>query len=201
MRLLIRLAYQIGQTLYVVVRNAVTGQVWNPTTGPSGAWENYNSAHWAQYAIALTEQAGSGYYTAAYPAAIATSVVTDETPHQQAGGTPTLGDVPVAPPFQSQGPNVSAIGGDPTAAATLQGSLAAITPAAVIAGTLTAAAFTTNLTNANANAYVGMAAGFASGALRGQASTVTAYDPATGTLTVAAPFTGAPGIGDALVIY
>lgn len=55
-----------GQTLYSVVHNN-SGQLWN-TSGL--AFENYNSAHWSNYVISLTEQSPTGYYMAAFPSTI-----------------------------------------------------------------------------------------------------------------------------------
>ena len=199
-RLIIALIFTSAQTLYVVIRNAVTGQVWNPTTGPSGAWENYNSSHWAQYAVALTEQAGSGFYAVAYPAGIAATDLSIETFYQQAGGSPTLGDAPATGLGNSQGQNLTAVGGDASGARTFQASLASMTFGAVAAGTLTPSSFPTNLTDPSLNAYAGLSVRFVSGALKGQGATIVSYDPSTGTIGVAAPFTAAPSAADILVI-
>ena len=82
-----------GQTLYAVIRNRLNGQVWNNN---SLAFEVFNSAHWAQYAIALTEQTGSGYYSATRPAGLA-GFLTSDSIYQQGGGSPTIGDTPSPP--------------------------------------------------------------------------------------------------------
>lgn len=74
-----------GRTLYAVVHNS-SGQLWN-TSG--SAFENFNSAHWANYVTSLTEQTATGYYTAAFPSAIPAGKYT-EVYYQ---GTGTVGDV------------------------------------------------------------------------------------------------------------
>lgn len=71
-----------GQTLYSVVHNS-TGQLWN-TSGVT--FENYNSAHWANYVISLTEQSPTGYYTAAFPTSIGAGKYT-EVFYQGSGAT------------------------------------------------------------------------------------------------------------------
>lgn len=73
-----------GQTLYATVHNA-SGQLWN--TG-SVAFENFNSAHWANYVTSLTEQTATGYYTAAFPSGVPAGKYT-EVYYQ---GTGTVGD-------------------------------------------------------------------------------------------------------------
>lgn len=55
------------------------------------AFENFNSAHWANYVTSLTEQTSTGYYTAAFPSSIAAGKYT-EVFYQQAGGTAAVGD-------------------------------------------------------------------------------------------------------------
>lgn len=77
-----------GQTLYSVVHN-FSGQLWN-TSGV--AFENYNSAHWANYVISLTEQSPTGYYNAAFPTSIGAGKYT-EVFYQGSGATtdPVIG--------------------------------------------------------------------------------------------------------------
>jgi hypothetical protein len=196
MTMLIETISATAQNLYAVIHNP-NGQVWNQTLNAGlGGWENYASGHWAQYAIALTEQAGSGYYSAAYPAAIS-GVLTTEVLYNNA--TPTLGDAAVGL-GQSQGSNMAAVGGDATAPAKLQNSLATMVLGAVSAGVLTASAFTTDVVNSNANAYQGLALKFVTGVLAGQGGTIAAYDPATGQITMTAPFTGAPSVNDVFIL-
>ena len=185
--------YQTGVNLYVVLHNP-NGQVWNTN---SQAWEAYNSAHWSNYAISLTEQTGSGYYSAAMPSGIG-AVLPTEVTYVQAGGSPTLGD---APAFvgQSQGTNVAAVVGDVQAADNLEQSLSSEVPGAAATGTLSLTQATTNLTNANAGAYRGRALLWISGALAGIAALITDYATAGGLLTFT-PVPVAPSNGDKFII-
>ena len=185
-----------GQFPYAVIHHP-DGRVWNLTLNAgAGGWEAYNSGHWSQYAIALTEQAGSGYYSATYPAAIV-DVLTTEVLYLNA--TPTLGDVP-AGGTQTQGVSLAAVFGDASVATKMQTSLASMVRGAVAAGTLTTTSFTTNLTNPSANAYRGRSVLFATGDLAGQGGVISEYDPLTGKLTVTGAFTEAPTVADVFVI-
>lgn len=88
MAAIIEVISSTGQTLYSVVHNG-TGQLWN-TSGV--AFENFNSAHWANYVISLTEQSPTGYYSAAFPTSIGAGKYT-EVFYQGAGATtdPVIG--------------------------------------------------------------------------------------------------------------
>lgn len=81
-----------GRTLYAVVRNAA-GQLWYTVTP---AFEAYNAAHWTAYALALSEQGASGYYTASFPGAITTPGRYSIDVRQQLGGSPATSDPVVA---------------------------------------------------------------------------------------------------------
>ena len=192
---------QIGTNVYAIVRSVVGGvrKYWNPTlnTG-AGGWEVYNSAHWAQYAIALTEDAGSGYYAANYPANIS-GVLTTEAYYSTAT-TPTLGDAPIAPLSQSQGDNVASIGGDATVAATLQQALFSEQMSAA-AGVPTASVIPTNLANAQVNAFAGRSIIFTSGAAFQCAGRIVGYNPVNGVLTLAAPLAAVPAASDTFIIF
>ena len=85
------------------------------------------------------------------------------------------------------------------AADKLEASVGTIENAATIAGTLTTTAFTTNLTEATDDHYIGRVVIFTSGALLRQATEITDYAGATKTVTVAA-MTEAPGAGDTFII-
>lgn len=78
-----------GLTIYVLLRNSA-GQVWN-----GASFVGYNSANWSTYAIALTEQSGSGYYTGAFPTVAAGKYTV--TAYKQFGGSPALTDGAVGP--------------------------------------------------------------------------------------------------------
>lgn len=185
-----------GQFPYVVIHHP-EGWVWNTTLlDGAGDWEPFNGGHWAQYAIPLTEQTGSGYYSAPYPAAIGDVLTTDVVYY---GETPTLGDNPGGG-TNSQGTNIAAIAADAAVPQSLQRSLATMVRGAVIAGTLTTTAFTTDVVNAEVNAFQGRSVLFATGALAGQGGVISAFDPDTGLLTVTGAFTAAPAVDDVFVI-
>lgn len=79
-----------GLTLYGLVRNA-SGQVWRPATP---AFENYNSANYANYAttIAFVEQGATGVYLGAFPVAILAGNYRLDA-RRQAAGSPAVSDV------------------------------------------------------------------------------------------------------------
>lgn len=82
---IIEVATQSGAIVYAFIRDS-TAKIWN-----GSAFVVYNQADWATYAVAMTEQAGSGYFSGVFPAAIAAgkySIVI----HQQNGGSPAAGD-------------------------------------------------------------------------------------------------------------
>lgn len=197
----IETVYPTGASLYAVIHGIVGGlaKVWDPTlSAGAGGWATYNGANWAQYAVAMTEQASSGYYSATYPANIDThAVLTTEVIYNN--GTPTLGDAAIAI-AQSQGTNVAAVDNDPSGPEKLKNSLKTMVIGNVIAGTLTATAFTTDVVNANTNAYQGRSLLFVSGTLKDQGGTISEYDVATQKITVAAAFTGAPSAADIFII-
>ncbi len=199
----LEVVYQTGFNLYAVVRGVVAGtrQYWNPTlnTG-AGGWEPYNSAHWAQYAIALTEDTQSGYYAAAFPAAAAVAgIFTSETFYVRAGGSPVLADVPAAGLAHTQGESIKAIAGDVQAADNAQQAFLSEQLGAA-AGVPTASVVPTNLTAAQMNAYAGRAVVFTSGAAFQAVARIVAYNPTGGVLTFAAPLPVAPAAADSFVI-
>lgn len=194
-RLKIQVVFQIGQTLYVVLINRITGQVWNNN---SHAFENYNSANWAHYAIALTELTGSGIYQAAYPSQIAATEITNEVFYQQAGGGPVVGDVPAAGLNPTQGQNVVGLAGDPVAAQN-QEAAASVMTVGQAAGTPTTSVIATDLSSTQAGAYAGRSVLFTSGPAALCAGRIVGY-AADGTITLAAPLAVAPSAGDNFVI-
>lgn len=196
MNFLIETVTSTALSVYAIIFNP-DGRVWNTTLNAgAGGWQVYNSGNWAQYAIPLTEKAGSGYYSATYPAAI-TGVLTTEVVY--ANATPTLGDQPMGI-GQSQGVSVAAVVGDSDAAGKMQRSASSMILGTVIAGTLTATVFTTDVVNANVNAYQGRSLLFATGNLVGQGGVISQYNPGTGAITVTAAFTSAPALTDKFVI-
>lgn len=196
LKFLIETISSTGLSLYAVIFNPYS-QVWNTTLNSgAGGWEVYNSGHWAQYAVPLTEKSGSGYYSAQFPDGIV-DILTTEVVY--ANATPTLGDQPMGI-AQSQGVSIAAVAGDSTAASKLQASLASMVRGTVIAGTLTDTAFTTDVVNPEVNAYQGRSVLFATGVLAGQGGVISEFDPGTGKLTVTGAFTAAPAVNDVFVI-
>jgi hypothetical protein len=193
--------YLSGRTVYAVVWNPATGLFWNKDTA---AWESYSQGNWLHYALALTEYISSGIYQAAYPAGIAAGVLSTEFIYQQNGATPVLPALPGGDSFltlgQSQGSNLQTIAGDGAAAIGMAAAADLIIPAGVVvSGSITATSFRTNLTNAQAQAYVGRIIGFKTGACAGQETNVTGYVVSNGVLTVTA-LTTAPAAGDVFVM-
>ena len=194
--------YGSGATLYFVLRSFINNArvVWNASTG---AWEAYNSAHWSQYAIPMTEDAGSGYYSGVYPAAAITAASGDELPpttevvYVQAGAGPLLTDAPATGIGNSQGVNVWSINRSSTAAQNLQQSADCMVPGAC-AGTPTITGALTNLTSTQVGAFIGRSIVFYSGGAVEQASIITGYDGA-GNLTWIA-LASAPVAGDLFII-
>ena len=82
---ILEVAGQSALTVYFFIRNA-SGQIWN-----GAAFESFNGANWGNYDIAATEQSGSGYYSATFPAAI-TAGKYSVIAHAQLGGSPASGD-------------------------------------------------------------------------------------------------------------
>lgn len=197
----IELTFSTGSTLYAVVHGVVGGfrVVWNPTLNAGdGAWDIFNGANWAQYAVALTEDAGSGYYAGAYPVNIA-DVLTSEAVYIRAGGSPAIGDTPATNLLHSQGDNAAGVGADPVAALNLQRALVS-EQRGVAAGTPTASVVATDLQSTQANAYAGRVCVFTSGAAAQCAARIVAYAVTNGVLTFAAPLPVAPAAADEFVI-
>ena len=193
--------YLSGRNVYVVVWNPATGLFWNKDTA---AWESYNQANWTHYAIPLTEYVSSGIYKVTYPAGIAAGVLSTEFVYQQNGATPVLPALPGGDSFltlmQSQGANIQMIAGDGAAAIGMAAAADLIVPAgAVASGSITSSSFPTNLTNAQAQAYVGRIIGFKTGVCAGQETNVTGYVVSSGVITVTA-LTTAPSVGDLFVM-
>ena len=195
---IIEAIYTSGSTLYAILRDRMTGKVWNTSGTP--AFEVYNAAHWASYAIAMTEQASSGYYTSTRPAGVA-GFLTSEQVFNQAGGGPATSDAPSILLGYSAGQNVGAIAGDASAAPTnLQAGLSTEVQSSVAAGTITNQTFPTNLTNTNANAYSGRVLYFTSGACAGMAGLIATYVVASGVITLSGALAATPSAADTFII-
>jgi len=192
--------YTSGSTLYAVVRGLVAGvpKVWNPTLNTGlGAWDTYNASNWSQYAIAMVEDMGSGYYSGAYPTLIS-GVLTTDVVYLQGGGSPTLGDSPLIS-CHSQGPNVAAIAGSVTAALNL-GASTGSQQLGALTGIPTAGILPTNLSSSTDDQYLGRILIMTSGAAVGQVQYITAYDGTTKTITLAALLVTTPAATDTFVI-
>lgn len=86
----IQINFDTGLSLYFMVRSA-TGTVWNTGTA---AFEAYNSANYANYVVALTEESGSGgFYKGNFPSTISAGVYGVTAKHALAGnGSEAAGD-------------------------------------------------------------------------------------------------------------
>lgn len=192
--------FTTGNTMYAVIRGLVLGvlKVWNPTLNAGlGAWDTYVGANWAQYAIAMAEQTGSGYYFASYPTAIS-GVLTTETIYIQGGGSPALGDSP-AVAYRSQGDNVAAAGGSVQAALNFAAAVGSEQTGALI-GTPTASILQTDLSSSVDDAYIGRILIMTSGGATSQVAYIIAYDGTTKTLTLASPLVTIPAATDEFVV-
>jgi hypothetical protein len=114
----------------------------------------------------------------------------------------TTTDIPALLPVALVGgrmdSNVSAIGGDATAATNLAASALGIVSGAC-EGTPSTTVIQTDLTEATDDHYIGRIVVFTSGVAAGQASDITDYTGSTGTITVTA-LTTAPAAADTFVI-
>lgn len=75
-----------GLNLYVHIRNSA-GSIWN-----GSAFVTWNVANWATYAIAMTEQTSSGFYSVAFPSSITAGKYSFFV-YQRVGGSPAVGDI------------------------------------------------------------------------------------------------------------
>lgn len=191
---IIEVSYQSGSSLYAIIHRS-DGLVWNNFTL---AFEAYNAANWGQYAVVLAEQAGSGYYSAAYPVGIQ-GTLTTEVVYEVRSGSPALSDAPGISMGQSQGSNIAAIFNNQLAAQNMGAALGVEILGQAVAGLLSSTQMTTNLPDAIDSVYVGRTLYFTAGGLIRQAGRITAYLGATRMLTFTA-MTGTPAIGDAFVI-
>lgn len=188
--------YQTDQNLYAILISPVDGTVWNEQ---NSAWEAYNSGHWSQYAVTLTEYTGSGYYRAAYPIA-SPSVLSTDLIYVRSGGSPALGDVPASNITQSQGVNVGAVGNFWQSGQNMAFALGSQQIGAISGTPSTPTNLPTNLTSTHLNAYAGRAIIMTNGLLIQQASFVTAYDGAANLTIQGFPSGATPASADAFII-
>lgn len=192
----IQAIYQTGQNLYAVLVSPVDGTVYNTV---SLTWEVYNPGHWPQYAVALTEYTGSGYYRAAYPIASPT-VLSSEVIYLRAGGSPVLGDTPATAIGQSQGANVAAAGNSWVAGQNFAESVGSQQQGSISGSPISPTTWLTSLVNTQVGAYAGRAIIMTSGILIQQAAFILNYDGA-GVLTINGfPSGGTPANSDTFII-
>ena len=198
----IQATYQTGFNLYAVIHNAHAGTVWNTSTS---AFETFTAGNWANYAIPLTEQTGTGYYSATFPGtqilAAASAVFMTEAIYVRAGASPTIGDIPALNLTQSQGVNVASILGNYTP---LFNMLVALSTESVLTVQSVPSSTTivpVTIPSTNPDNYIGRALVFApGGAAAQQAYRILAYLPSTGQFTLTAPLLTTPNNGDQFVI-
>lgn len=197
-----------GQTIYGRIISAADATVANGV-----GLEAYNSAHWANYVISMTEQSGSGCYILTVPGYLAAGRYF-VMPYIQIGGSPTLGDPPIDIIFfdwdggnavgVGSALNVGKINGSAPAAVNLSTSALQFVIGAAAAGTLSTTQMTTNLAATVANIYAGRVIYFTSGANAGRVALITAYAVTGGKLTFVAygnqPITSAPVAADTFLI-
>ena len=191
--------YQIGATIYAMIRRRSDGFVWNTALNAgAGGFEAWNSGNWAQYAIPLTEQSPSGYYSGTYPAGIGAEL-TSEAFYAQAGGLPDAVDAPPFNLLSSQGQNVAAIAGSAQAAENLGASAGSQQIGALI-GTPTASDLPTDLVSTTDDQYLGRILIMTSGTAVNQVQYIVAFSGTSKVITLAAPLVSIPAATDTFVI-
>jgi len=86
-------SYLSGSTLYAIFFRRSDGKVWNTSGTP--AFETWNAANIANYAVALTQLTGSstlGLFQVSAPAGVGFTAVSDVIIIKQAGGSPAVTD-------------------------------------------------------------------------------------------------------------
>lgn len=197
----IEVIYQSGAELYAMIRRRSDGYAWNTALNSGdGGFEAWNAGNWAQYAIALTEQASSGYYVGAYPIAIG-AAFTSEVFYVRAGGSPASSD---APPFNlllSQGQGIAAVRGDGQAAVNMANALSAQAVGAAVGSPPSAASVTTTLEETVDDTFLGRTILWVTGAMAKQGARISGYNGTTKVMSVLAwPSTLTPSDGDTFVI-
>lgn len=207
-----------GFNLYTMIRN-VAGQTWNTSIV---AFQNWNPANWTDYAVAMTEDTSSGFYSVAVPAAITAQRLTILI-YNRAGGTPAVGDQSFGnstgiwdgSTWESGwsttartlttlagvgGVDVQKINGVAAAAVKLGVSADSMIQGSAIAGTLTVSQMTTNLSYTTNKILFGRVVYFTSTPLLGQVGAISAYDGTTKKITFFTPLTAAPIAGTTFII-
>lgn len=191
--------YTTGRALHVLRQDPNTMKFWNTD---SVAWEDYNSANWADYAIPLTEYTGSCIYQAAQTIT-GLAVNTIDYLYERISPVATLpslagGDIFIGS-GQSQGSNMVAINGFVAAAENLGESSKTVEQGIVQAGSNTTTQIVTDLSGATNNLYTGRVLIFTSGAMKRATGIIKTYDAGTKILTFTAIPT-APTPGDTFLV-
>lgn len=197
--LLIEVLYQVGVTVYCMIRRRSDGSVWNTALNDgNGGFETWNAGNWTQYAITMTEQASSGLYAGEYPANIGVEL-TSTVFYAQAGGIPAALDAPGFLLSLSQGENIAGIAGSGQSAANLGASTGSQTTGALI-GTPTATVLPTDLSAGTDDRYLGRILIMTSGDAVDQVQYVISYDGTTKEITLSAPLISVPAATDTFII-
>lgn len=169
-------------THYVLLRNE-SGSIWN-----GSAFVSYNTVNLGTYAISLTEQGGSRYFTANFPSVDA--ALYNLTFYKQVGGSPAEGDTLVSSKrIYWNGTAESAF---TALAGNVDGS---------VAGSPTTTSFVGNASlSGNDSFYRNAFVMFTTGALRGLSRKVVSYTGATKRFRFEYALPVAPTVGDAFII-
>lgn len=191
--------YTTGYNLHVVRHNP-DGTVWSVD---NQQWEAYNSANWASYCAALTEQAGSGYYRLANNIPDL-DVLTTDAMYQRINSLPTLPSQPNGDVLlglgQSQGMDAFTIGGSKMAADNIGISGAGMFPGAVVAdGGNSATQVKTDLAETVTNLFNGRVIVFITGTYKGASGVIKAYNGSTKIMTFTA-LAGIPSTNDQFIV-
>ncbi len=199
----------VGNTLYVIIEDALSGQYFTGTV-----MENYNFSHIANYGQSMTEDAGSGRYRYSVSGSLPAGRYF-ATPYVQSGGSPSpAADTPLDLLFfdwdgsnivwLQEGVNITQLGGSSQAVINLATSALTAKTGVAVAGTLSTTQMTTNLPAPVIGTYAGRVMYFTSGLNEAFAVLITAYAVTGGKLTFqgynisALPV--APSVGDTFII-
>lgn len=191
--------YATGRIVYVVIQ-APDGTFWNTD---SEAFEVYNSAHWSDYAVSLSEFSGSGIYRGVYPIDDVEVITTEFLYDQGTNPTPTLpsasGGDTIIGADQTQGANVFSIDSSVIAAANLSKSAGSMETGIVQSGANTINQVVTDLDGAVTNNYNGRVVIFTSGGVNKAAAIITGFNTSTKILTFTT-LPDAPEPADELIV-
>lgn len=197
-----------GQNNYFQIRSTLSAEIANGT-----GLEAYNQAHWSNYVVSSSEQAGSGGYVAGIPGYLPAGPYR-ATLYTVLGGSPASGDTPISTTEFDWDGGTIIYGGTPVNVGQINGSASAAENLAILAnvaitgeamaGTLTSTQMTTNLVITPNQILDGRVLMFTSGVNQGLAALITAYLVTGGKITYIAynnlPAPAAPSATDTFVI-